>query len=128
MIYLRYFEGKKEEKILFLIYLVDRRNTKWRNYVNIFRNLDIDWWVEPNGSHHRGLVYQSILNTDDLEEGKKISNYIKDQFDEPVLICLSKGMVSDSKPVGESQDKDWVKIGRVFDKMVSENKRGIYVI
>lgn len=130
MKYLKYFESilEKETKILILIYLVEHDNSKWLESMNIFKNLDIDWWVKPQGASHLGLAYQSILNTDDLDIARRTSEYIESHFDFPILICLSKNDVSRHEPVGESDDKVWWKIGREFDKMVSNKEIGIHII
>ncbi len=119
--------SKKEIKILFLIFIIHiesladvERRDKFYEYKSIFRSLDIDWWVKPNTAHHRGLSYQSILNTDSIEHAKKICDYIQTAIDEPLLICISKDIVSKKEPVGESTDESWTKIGRLFDRRVQE--------
>lgn len=132
MKYLKHFENNeiKDTKILFLAYLINRNtnSNKWKICIDTFNNLDIDWWVKPQGASHLGLAYQSILNTDDLDKAIEISEYIESQFDIPILICLSKEIVSNHEPVGESNDSAWWKIGRTFDKMVSEDEKGIHII
>lgn len=129
MKYLKKFE-EKEEKVLILIFLVEHytdRN-RWSDSIKTFDNLDVDWWVKPQGASHLGLAYQSILNTSDIEDAKKIAEYIEGQFNFPILICLSKQNISRHEPVGESNDKGWWEIGRAFDKMVSNDVKGIYII
>jgi hypothetical protein len=139
MKYLKYFESieEKETKVLILVFLIHRdsvsehdteRVEKFYEYQKIFRNLEIDWWVKPQTAHHRGVAYQSILNTDDLDIARRTAEYIQSEFDEPILICLSRENISRHEPVGESNDKGWWKIGRAFDKMVLEDKKGIHII
>ena len=129
MKYLKKFE-EKEEKILILIFLVEhcKDGNLWSDSIKTFNNLDVDWWVKPQGASHLGLAYQSILNTSDIDDAKKTAEYIESQFDEPILICLSKKNISRNEPVGENNDKAWWEIGRAFDKMVSKGTKGIYII
>ena len=132
MKYLKYFERKEgsEEKVLFLIFLVEhcKGGNLWSDSIKTFENLDVDWWVKPQGASHLGLAYQSILNTSDIDDAKKIAEYIEYQFNFPILICLSKQNISRHEPVGESNDEGWWEIGRAFDKMVSNDVKGIYII
>lgn len=129
MKYLKKFKDK-EEKILILIFLVEhcKGGTLWSDSIKTFNNLNVDWWVKPQGASHLGLAYQSILDTSDIEDAKKIAEYIESQFDFPILICLSKQNISRHEPVGESNDESWWEIGRTFDKMVSKGTKGIYII
>lgn len=132
MKHLKYFESKeeKQEKVLLLVFIIEHQQggNIWSDSIKKFENLDIDWWVKPQGASHLGLAYQSILDTSDINEAEKTAEYIQSQFDFPILICLSKQLTSKHEPVGESDDEGWWKIGRTFDKMVSKGKKGIYII
>lgn len=130
MKYLKYFESieEKENKVLILIFLVEHGDPKWLESIKVFDNLDVNWWVKPQGASHLGLAYQSILDTDDLDVARRTAEYIESYFDFPILICLSRENISRHEPVGESNDEGWWKIGRTFDKMVSNHKKGIYII
>ena len=130
MKYLKYFESieEKENKVLILVFLLKHRDPKWLESIETFKSLDIDWWVKPQGASHLGLAYQSILDTDDLDVARRTAEYIESHFDFPILICLSRENISRHEPVGESNDKGWWKIGRAFDKMVSNDKKGIHII
>lgn len=120
----------KEEKVLFLIFITEYSNDTdyWVKCVKTFQNLAVSWWVEPQGASHLGLAKQSILNTSSIEEAEHIAKYIESQFEKPVLICLSKQLVSNTEPVGESEDECWTDFGRAFDEMVSEKQRGIFIL
>jgi hypothetical protein len=55
MKHLKYFESndEKQEKILFLIFIIDRRidiGNKWIDALKTFRSLDVDWWVKPQNA------------------------------------------------------------------------------
>ena len=122
---------EKETKILILVFLLEyERKIKglWSESIKTFDSLDVDWWVKPQGASHLGLAYQSILDTDDLDTARRTAEYIEGHFDFPILICLSKEDISRHEPVGESNDKGWWKIGRAFDKMVSNGEKGIHII
>ena len=90
--------------------------------------MDINFWVKPGKGHHRGFSIQSILDTDDMSEAKHISRGISREFDNDILIVLSKQRVSNIEPVGENNEEVFVKPGRKFDKLVDKGKKGIYVI
>jgi hypothetical protein len=130
MKYLKYFESmeEKEIKVLILIFLLEHGNPKWLESIETFKSLDVNWWVKPQGASHLGLAYQSILDTDDLDVARRTAEYIESEFDFPILICLSRENISRHEPVGESNDKGWWKIGRAFDKMISEGEKGIHII
>ena len=130
MIYLKYYESsvEKETKFLILIFLIKRGDSRWLESIEKFKSLDVDWWVKPQGASHLGLAYQSILDTDDLDQAIKIAEYIESNFEFPILICLSKDNVSRHEPVSQSSDRAWWNIGRTFDKMISNGEKGIHVI
>jgi hypothetical protein len=120
---------KTEEKVIFNIFLCPyaTNNKKWVDYIEIFKNLNVDWWVKPNAGNPLGLAYQSILNTDDINEAIKISNYIFEKFDNDVLIVISKNFVRNFEPVGMNNEDAFIGCGRYFDKLVKNNKKGIFV-
>ena len=130
MKYLKYYESsvEKETKFLILIFLIEHGDSRWLQSIDKFKSLDVDWCVKPQGASHLGLAYQSILDTDDLDQAIKIAEYIESNFEFPILICLSKDSVSRHEPVSQSSDRAWWNIGRTFDKMVSNGEKGIHVI
>lgn len=121
---------KKEEKILFLIFITPYSNDNeyWVKCINTFNNLSVSWWVEPEGASHLGLAKQSILNTSSIEEATEISKYIESQFEKPVLICLSKQIVTNEYPVGINNYSSWIEIGTEFDELVRNKQTGIFII
>lgn len=123
---------KKKEKVLFYIFLSTHEegtdnSDMWIDKIKTFRNLNVDWWVNPNGASHIGLAYQSILDTDSIEEAKEIAEYISDQFNNDCLIVLKKGLVSRKEPIGHNNEEVFWDVGRYFDKLVSKNKKGIHI-
>lgn len=125
----KYNDWKTEEKVIFNTFLC-RYNTdieKWKDYINRFKNLDVDWWVKPCGGSTAGLAYQSILNTGDIEEAVRISEDIFKTFDNDILIVISKQLVRNYEPVGQNNEDAFVGCGRFFDKLVRKNEKGIFV-
>ena len=90
--------------------------------------MTIDFWVKPGKGHHRGFSIQSILDTDDMDDSKHISRGILSEFDDNILIVLSKQKVSNIEPVGENNEKVFVKPGRKFDDLVDKGKKGVYIV
>ena len=121
-------EIETKTKVLIYIYFCDHKDKNFREYVNRFQNMDIDFWVKPGKGHHRGFAIQSILDTDDMSESKMIARDISREFDDNILIVLSKQKVSNTEPVGQNNEEVFVKQGRKFDKLVDKDKKGIYII
>lgn len=121
-------EIETKTKVLIYIYFCDYKDEKFKEYVERFQNMDIDFWVKPGKGHHRGFSIQSILNTDDMSEAKHISRNILKSFDNDILIVLSKQKVTNIEPVGENNEEVFIEPGRKFDKLVHKRKKGIYII
>ena len=121
-------EIETKTKVLIYIYFCNYEDENFREYVELFQNMDINFWVNPGKGHHRGFSIQSILDTDDMSEAKHISRGILREFDDNILIVLSKQKVSNIEPVGENNEDVFVKPGRKFDELVRKGKKGIYII
>jgi hypothetical protein len=63
-----------------------------------------------------------------MSEAKMIARDISREFDDNILIVLSKQKVSNIEPVGQNNEEVFVKPGRKFDKLVGKDKKGIYII
>jgi hypothetical protein len=121
-------EIETKTKVLIYIYFCDYEDENFREYVELFKDMDINFWVKPGKGHHRGFSIQSILDTDDMSEAEHISRGISRVFDNDILIVLSKQKVSNIEPVGQNNEEVFIKPGRKFDKLVDKNKKGIYII
>jgi hypothetical protein len=121
-------EIETKTKVLIYIYFCDYEDENFREYVERFKDMDINFWVKPGKGHHRGFSIQSILDTDDMSEAKHISRDISLEFDDNILIVLSKQKVSNIEPVGENNEEVFVIPGRKFDKLVDKRKKGIYIL
>jgi len=124
----RIIKEETETKFLIYIYFCDYMDPRFDEYVNRFNNLNIDFWVKPGKGHHNGFTIQSILNTNNLNQAKQITNQIYETFDEDILIVISKQSVSNTEPIGTNNEKVFTKPGRYFDKLIRKNKKGIYLI
>jgi len=121
---------KYEEKVIFNIFLYyhDEDNLeKWKNCIQKFKNLNISWWVEPNTGHHLGLAYQAILDVSDINEAEEISKNILEIFNNDALIVISKQMVHNYE-LGWNNEKAFHECGRYFDNLVSQGKKGLFII
>lgn len=99
----------------------------WVKKSMTFKNLDVDWWVEPMGASHLGLAKQSILNTNSLKKAKEISEKISKEFNDDCLIVLKKGKVSQKEPIGHNIEEVFYSVGRLFDNLVREESKGIFI-
>jgi len=123
----------RADKVIINIFLCyyneSQKDNKWTNRLKKFKELKgVDWWVKPQAGHHLGLAYQSILNTDSIDEAKNIAEYIFDEFNKDILIVLSKQNVRNFEPVGMNNDEGFTECGRAFDKLVREKEKGIFVV
>ena len=62
-----------------------------------------------------------------IDNASKIADKMYDAFNEDILIVMSKRTVSNKEPVGESNDKCWIDVGRYFDDLAREYKKGIFI-
>jgi hypothetical protein len=121
-------EISSEVKYLIYIYFCDYEDHRFREFVSKFENMDIDFWVKPGKGHHRGFAIQSILNTHSKKRALDIANKIYDEFNQDILIVLSKQKVTNLEPIGMNNDKVFIKPGRYFDKLVDKKEIGIYML
>lgn len=128
----KYDKWTWDEKIIINIFLCyyneSQKDNKWATYLKRFKDLKVDWWVQPHAGNIFGLAYQSILNTNDMDDANSIAKYIFNEFDEDILIVLSKQCVRNYEPVGLNNDEGFTECGRFFDKLVKGRKKGIFVI
>jgi len=122
---------RKKTKIIFYIFLISHQEAekdyyRWTQKHLTFKDLDVDWWVKPKGASHLGLGYQSILNTSDIEKAKEISESISEIFENDCLILLKRGNVK-QEPINKNNDKVFHSIGNLFDNLVREKTKGIFI-
>jgi len=121
-------EISSEVKYLIYIYFCDYEDHRFSEFISKFENMDIDFWVKPGKGHHRGFAIQSILNTHSRKRALDIANKIYDEFNQDILIVLSKQKVTNLEPIGMNNDKVFIKPGRYFDKLVDKKEIGVYII
>ncbi len=117
-----------EVKYLIYIYFCDYSDPKFKEFVDKFENMDIDFWVKPGKGHHMGFAIQSILNTHSKKRAMDTVEKIYNEFDRDILIVISKQKVTNKEPIGMNQEDVFTEVGRYFDKLVKNNKKGIYLI
>ena len=121
-------EASTEVKYLLYIYFCDYDDPRFREFVSKFEDMDIDFWVESGKGHHLGFAIQSILNTHSKKIALDIVERIYNEFDQDILIVLSKQRVSNIEPIGINNDDVFTEVGRYFDKLVRQKEKGIYII
>lgn len=102
---------------------------KWEESVKILKKLKLELptSVEISGSHHHGLGFQALLDTN-LEESIELSEKVLKLFPEEPLIVLSEvEVVMKHVQIGEWQDEDLIEPGRYFDRLVRIGKRGLFI-
>lgn len=121
-------ETTEEVKVIFYIYFCDKDDPRYEEFIDRYKTLDMDLWVESSRAHHMGFSKQGILNTDNLEDAVDFARVIYDTFDENPLIVLSKQKVKNISPVGHNPQKLFIRLGEIFDELVENKKKGIYII
>ena len=117
-----------EDKYLIYIYFCDYSDPRFNDFVGRFNDLDINFWVEPSKGHHNGFAIQSILDTHSLKRAKQTAKELYETFDDDIVIVLSKQRVSNKEPIGSNNEDVFTEPGRYFDKLVRQNKKGVYII
>jgi hypothetical protein len=120
--------GSTTKKTIMNMFICYHESPNWYECVDIVNTIKFPTSVEISPAHHRGLGIQVLLDTN-LEDSKKFCESIIDMFPEKPLIVLSEvNVVIKDEPIGWYNDKDLTNPGRYFDKLVRENKKGIYVL
>jgi hypothetical protein len=121
-------ETSTEVKYLIYIYFCDYDDPRFLEFVSKYEHMDIDFWVKPGKGHHRGFAIQSILNTHSKKRALDTVERIYNEFNQDILIVLSKQRVSNIEPIGINNEDVFTEVGRYFDKLVKQTKKGIYII
>lgn len=130
MKYLKLFESESDvvKKTIMNIFLCNYKSDFWEESISIFKSLNLPTSVKISNGSHRGLAYQILLDVN-IEEAKILANQIIKNFPETPLIVISEVMVKmKNTPIGEWQDDSLVEPGRYFDKLVREEKTGVFVL
>lgn len=115
-------------KVIMNIFICYRESPLWEESLNIFKSIKktLPTSVGISGGSHLGLSYQILLDVD-IDKAVDLSNDISQKIISPILIVLSDVIVEMKDiPIGEWVDKDLIEPGIYFDKLVSENKTGIF--
>jgi hypothetical protein len=130
MKYLKLFEseGDMVKKTIMNIFLCNYKSDFWEESISIFKSLNFPTTVEISNGSYRGLAYQVLFDVN-LEQAKILADDIINKFPETPLIVISEVMVEmKNRPIGEWQDDSLVEPGRYFDKLVREEKTGVFVL
>lgn len=128
MKYLKLFEDvDMVKKTIMNIFLCNYKSDFWEESISIFKSLELPTSVQISSGSHKGLAFQVLLDIN-LEDAKKLANYIIEKFSETPLIVISEVMVKmKTTPIGQWQDDDLVEPGRYFDKLLKTGETGIFV-
>jgi hypothetical protein len=118
---------KFQRKTIMNLFICFYESPNWVQSVEILNSLKLPTSIEISKGHHRGLAFQVLLDTN-LEDSKNIAEEISKKFPEQPLIVLSEvDVIMKKMPIGHYYDDDLVEPGRYFDKLVSQNQRGIFI-
>jgi hypothetical protein len=119
--------GEHLDKVIFNMFICNYQTPNWGRNVDILRDIKFPTSVETSKGHHLGLAIQVLLDLD-LTSAKKFAEDVKSKFSDDVLIVLAEVNVQMKKqPIGYYFDRDLWEPGRYFDKLVSQNKTGIFI-
>ena len=123
-------EFKRHTKIIVYVFLL--RNTmdsdEWTGMIDCWNNIrsKYQWFMEPVNSHHGGLSFQGVLDTRDERVVKRFMNECYGVAQNDFIGVWCYGALWREANVGTSQQRDFVSVGRYFDKRVAQGRNGIY--
>ncbi len=121
------FEKVATDKVIFNMFICKYKSPTWEENVNILKDIKFPTSIETSKGHHNGLAIQVLLDID-LESAKKFSEEISSKFKNvPLIVIAEVNVVMKKTPIGYYFDKDLWEPGRYFDKLVNENKTGIFI-
>lgn len=125
-------EFKRHTKIIVYVFLLrgrlDMDPDEWDGMVKSWHNIRdrYSWFMEPAKGHHLGLAFQGVLDTRDERVVKRFMNECYGIAQGDFIGVWTYGSLWREANVGTSGQKDFVGVGRYFDKRVSQGKSGIY--
>jgi len=123
-------ELRREEKYIIYVYFCDFDDPRFREFVEKFKEIQnqINFWVKPGKAHHRGFAIQSILDTNNQQEAQTTADFLFEQFDNDILIVLSKQVVSNLEPIGQNNEEVFIEVGNEFDSLKNKGNIGVYFV
>lgn len=119
--------GEHLDKVIFNMFICDYGSPNWKDNIEILKNIDFPTSIETSKGHHKGLAIQVLLDLD-LTSAEKFAEDVKSKFQDDVLIVLAEVDVKMKKqPIGYYFDKSLWEPGRYFDRLVRQNKTGIFI-
>lgn len=116
-------------KTLMNLYICDRgvNNDIWIKSTEIINNFNFPIWINPSFGHWKGYGMQIVLDAN-LKESIEISkNLINKLPITPLIVLYPINLNKSELPIGEYYDNQLIKPGRYFDKLIKENKKGIFI-
>lgn len=111
---------------MFVCYRIEG-NKKWIECVNILNKIKFPTSIPTGMGHHLGLSIQVLLDTN-IEDSFEFSKGVSKLFpDEPIIVIGEVNTPMTDDPIGQQYTDDLIGPGRMFDNLVKENKRGIYI-
>jgi hypothetical protein len=125
--YGNFIVGEHLNKVIFNMFICDYESPNWKENIEILKSINFPTSIETSKGHHKGLVIQVLLDLD-LTSAKKFAEEVKSKFQDDVLIVLAAVNVQMKKqPIGYYFDKSLWEPGRYFDRLVIQNKKGIFI-
>jgi hypothetical protein len=116
-----------QKKTIMYMFICDYESPCWRESVEILKSLDLPTSIETSKGHHGGLSLQVLLDTN-LEDSIKYVTDILTLFPcEPLIVISEVHVIFKKIPIGHYFDNDLIQPSRYFDKLVKENKKGVFV-
>jgi len=115
--------------VLLNLFVCDYNDPEWINKVTQLNNIikELPNIVTPSKGHYKGLALQTILGVS-LDDAKEIANNILEKLDSSLVVLSEIEFIHKNIPIGHYQDDSLVKPGRYFDKLVKNDKKGLYII
>ena len=114
------------KKVILNIFICKHMSQYWEQCVNILHGIKFKTSIDTSTGHHRGLAIQVLLDYDTIKDTKELTNKLLNIFPVTPLIVIGEvDVIFKNIPIGQYQDDSLVGIGRHFDYLVKQGKKGL---
>lgn len=123
----KFNEFDKVRKVILNLFICERGYKDWSECVKILRGINFPTSIDISTGHHMGLSIQVLLDYENIEDTKELTNDLLNIFPiTPLIVIGEVDVILKNRPIGLYQDDSLVDIGRYFDNLIKEGKTGLF--
>lgn len=124
-----YITYMKQPKVILNMFICEHQSPKWEECVDLLLPFKFPTSVGISKGHNIGLSLQVLLDYKSIDEAKGILNKLLNYFPITPLIVVSEVYIElKNIPIGWYNDSSLINPGRYFDKLVKNNKKGLFIL